>query len=347
MSYQVPASYLQRLFEFVEEEYGIPSASLLSQTEITLEHHLDAKSYVDEEIFRKVTALATQTIDDPTLGLKFGSSLHVASHGPLGAAIMSCSTVQDMFAVVNEFGDIRFPFRFKLLGLEESDYEKLQVLISYPEQYKKELALHCQICAAGTWTLISDLIGHAPTDFEIQFPFSAEEMPKEAKKYLPCEMKFNQGHFGFKASANLLELSLPGKDEVSNELFIALCRQIRQQIKTESAAADNKRLITQAIMQLLEAYENQFPTAPKVAEMLGMSGRTLRQKLSDEGTNYRTLLNQYKISRAKTLLASTSHSHDYIAEQLGYQDTANFSRAFKKETGQPPSEFRQNQKFSN
>lgn len=260
---------------------------------------------------------------------------------------MSCSTVADMFNVINDFGEIRFPFRFKILEQEEHSKEYHQVHITYPERYKSELTLHCQICAAGTWALISDLVGHAPAEFEIQFPFSLEQMPKDSKTLLPCNLRFDQKHFGFKVPTKLLAVPLPGRDEVSHELFISLCQQIRQQINNVQApSSQDKKQVTHSIKRLLNAYDSQFPAATQVAQILGMSGRTLRQKLKGEGANYRTLLNQHKISRAKKLLTSTNQSHDQIAELLGYQDTANFSRAFKRETGQPPSEFRHSNKFS-
>lgn len=340
MSYQVPASYLQRLIEFIDEEYNIPRNSLLTQCEVTLEHSLDAKSYVDEEIFRRITALATQTIDDPLLGLKFGASLHIASHGPLGAAIMSCSNVADVFALINEFGEIRFPFRFELTNPNSNNKQKLTVLITYPEQYQTELELHCQICAAGTWSLISNLIGYPPPGLAVQFPFAENRMPRGYQELLPCPTSFDHKHFSFTAPTGLLDLAVPGKDEVSKELFISMCRRVRQDINSKSTVTQNDKQLSHAIAKLLGAYKGRYPCAPQVADLLGLSGRTLRQRLNNEGTSYRSLLNQHKVRQAKHLLINTNYSHDTIAEQLGYQDTANFSRAFKKETGLPPSKFR-------
>ena len=44
--------------------------------------------------------------------------------------------------------------------------------------------------------------------------------------------------------------------------------------------------------------------------------------------------------KAVSLLMESRLSLQAIAEQLGYSDTANFSHAFKKWTGQPPGSFR-------
>ena len=59
-----------------------------------------------------------------------------------------------------------------------------------------------------------------------------------------------------------------------------------------------------------------------------------------EGAGYRELLHQAQFGKARELLVSSTLSITRIAQELGYSDAANFSRAFRKLQGLSPSDYR-------
>ena len=71
-----------------------------------------------------------------------------------------------------------------------------------------------------------------------------------------------------------------------------------------------------------------------------LSERTLRRKLSDEGTSIRALVAEARQRRASELLGSTSASLDAIAYELGFSSVGAFCRAFKRWTGSSPTRYR-------
>jgi len=76
-----------------------------------------------------------------------------------------------------------------------------------------------------------------------------------------------------------------------------------------------------------------------VAAELKLSERSLRRRLTEEGTSFRELLQEARKERAQTILSKPGISLSVAAEQLGYSDTAAFSRAFKEWTGFSPGRF--------
>lgn len=76
-----------------------------------------------------------------------------------------------------------------------------------------------------------------------------------------------------------------------------------------------------------------------VAAELKLSERSLRRRLTEEGTSFRELLQDTRKERAQTILSKPGVSLAIAAEQLGYSDTAAFSRAFKEWTGVSPGRF--------
>jgi AraC-like DNA-binding protein len=95
--------------------------------------------------------------------------------------------------------------------------------------------------------------------------------------------------------------------------------------------------VTQKIIELLPDGECGRDT---VASALCMSPTTLQLKLSQRGTNFQQLLDDTRRELACSYLRQATRSVTEITFMLGFTDTSNFTRAFKRWTGLSPTEFR-------
>jgi AraC-like DNA-binding protein len=77
------------------------------------------------------------------------------------------------------------------------------------------------------------------------------------------------------------------------------------------------------------------------AEIAETSPRTLRRWLSQEGTSWRDLTDRIRFERATQLVQHSSLTLAEVSGDLGYSDPAHFTRAFRRWTGEAPSEYRQ------
>ena len=91
-------------------------------------------------------------------------------------------------------------------------------------------------------------------------------------------------------------------------------------------------------VMLLKASDRRHAEA--IAEHLHMSTRNLRRKLEQEGTSFQKVLDDVRCELAKNYLSQTQLRLEDIAPLLGFSETSNLRRAFKKWTGQTPSEYR-------
>ncbi|EHJ52764.1 helix-turn-helix domain-containing protein [Streptococcus macacae] len=78
-----------------------------------------------------------------------------------------------------------------------------------------------------------------------------------------------------------------------------------------------------------------------IAQMLGISSRTLQRNLSSEGTKFNQELQNVQKILALHYLKKPDLSTDEVAYLIGYAEVSSFSRAFKKWTGQTISQYRQ------
>ena len=76
------------------------------------------------------------------------------------------------------------------------------------------------------------------------------------------------------------------------------------------------------------------------AQWLGLSERTLKRRLQDEGTTFSALLAQARSGQARALVADGDLPLTQIAERMGFSDLSSFSQAFKRWFGVAPSVLR-------
>ena len=77
-----------------------------------------------------------------------------------------------------------------------------------------------------------------------------------------------------------------------------------------------------------------------IADGLYMSPRSLQLKLAALNTTFQDILDMTRQTLAQGYIEQSGLAITEIAYLLGFADTSNFTRAFKRWTGQPPSEYR-------
>ena len=82
-------------------------------------------------------------------------------------------------------------------------------------------------------------------------------------------------------------------------------------------------------------------SAVSIAKKLGVSPRTLRRRLKEEGTTFKAIVFQMRLALAKHYLRQSDLTCKRIATLIGYDNPSSFSRAFHTATGATPEEFRE------
>ena len=77
-----------------------------------------------------------------------------------------------------------------------------------------------------------------------------------------------------------------------------------------------------------------------IARSVGISVRSLDRELARRGTCYRDLLYTVRLEIAERELSQGRRALWEVSERLGYSDPANFSRAFRRWTGESPRSYR-------
>jgi AraC-like DNA-binding protein len=82
------------------------------------------------------------------------------------------------------------------------------------------------------------------------------------------------------------------------------------------------------------------PSLERVARTLAMSTRTLQRRLGELGVSFADLVDEVRHAVAASYLADRAIAIGEVAYLLGFAEQSSFTRAFKRWTGQTPSDYR-------
>ena len=126
-----------------------------------------------------------------------------------------------------------------------------------------------------------------------------------------------------------LDVRLPQADENTARLFEQQCQEV---LDARLARVG----VTGQVRSRLRHERGDWPSMADVAADLHVDERTLRRRLTAEGTSFRRLVDEVRHGRALELLGQGAAVSE-VARELGYSETATFTRAFTRWEGVSPS----------
>ena len=94
-------------------------------------------------------------------------------------------------------------------------------------------------------------------------------------------------------------------------------------------------------LKLMQEFPEKAWTVPALAKETGMSRTLFFNKFKKiAGETPMSYLTNWRIMKAKDILAVSKENIIDVAEQVGYQSEAAFNRMFKEKTGETPANYR-------
>jgi transcriptional regulator GlxA family with amidase domain len=99
-------------------------------------------------------------------------------------------------------------------------------------------------------------------------------------------------------------------------------------------------LFEEALMAIRRGYADEDLSLAKVARSIATSRRQLQRVFREHDTSFRAELQRVRMVRAVDLLRGERLPVASVARAVGYRQAAQFSKAFRRHHGHPPSELR-------
>jgi len=274
---------------------------------------------------------ALKLTGEPTLGYHLGTQMRISIHGFIGYAIMTANNITEALVLANRFIQLRLPFLqlfFSTFGVKAT--VQLQTDIQM-EPLRTEISIALMI---GLISMAKAITGISDATGEVDFDFKKPEgFERFMAKFPTHQFRFEQPHLLLSFDKNYLMNKLVHADPIASQIAINQC-------EAELSALSERHRIAMRVRDILTNSEQHYLSIEAVADRLHMSDRTLKRQLAAEGTSFSTLVDEVRYRHATSLLSRTDFTLEQIADELGYSDVANFSRAFKRWSGRSPSNWR-------
>jgi len=279
---------------------------------------------VFERLFEKARALT----GNPGLGIQLGLQMRASAHGYLGFAAMTASTLREALETATRFVPTRT--NAIALSLHVSD-ESASLVIEERTDFGTARDAILFALAVGIWQIGDALTGRELTgraDFAFPEPAYMDRVTG-----IRQSLRFGQPLTQLLFDASALSLPLTMADPVSRQLAYSELERSLEELGAEQE-------ILSRVRGAVGRTSGGFRSLQEVASGLHVSTRTLKRRLAAQGVTYSEVLEEQRREKALLLLRSPSLSLDEVAEQLGYSDTSNFRRAFRRWTGVSPAAYR-------
>lgn len=282
---------------------------------------------------RQVRALilrAQQLLNEPALGLVAGARETPVSWGVAGLAMLTCETMGEAMSYVlahqQETGTL-----VQLRVSEHGNEVRLQ-LVSHRYDWEIENYLIDETLA-GAVAVARYLLGPDFRPLRIDLAQAQPAHHAQYRRYFACPVRFGAGSNLMVFEAHWLGARLPGYDRIASQA-------LRRQLEGLLQPVPGRHQLIETVSNHIRYASVQGDDQQAVASMVNVSARSLRRQLERQGTSYRHLRDSTRYRAARELLDNTTLSLAVIAEQLGYADARSFRRAFKRWSGQLPSDYR-------
>ena len=291
----------------------------------------ESGDWVSVDVFDRMMAAALEVTGDPCFGLVAGKSLALMKYGAIASVVMNTPSFRQML------DDIR---RYAPLSVERSEVDLVEDghgarLLIQPVVHGR-LSGHFRTELVMTSAAQMLRFGGADTSDFLQVDFVYDEPQGHVHRYLNTfgpSLRFGARACGIRFNPALLERTMPSHDPVGYMVARTRADALLAALQSGSDLAERVR------RDVLSAFP-AVPTVGDTAARLGLTERSLRRQLGLLDASHADLVQECQRVMAERWLAEGVKPLKQIAEDLGFASVHGFHRAFRRWTGQTPSEWR-------
>ena len=314
------------------ERLGVSPQRTLRQAKLPMWHYCDPEDLIPANHIYALMDQAARNLGSPTFGLRVGADTSIATLGAFGKLVDNSISTYHAFQTICRFihlhssagryrlaeaGDTVWCCRSALHGPKTGQRENEQYILM------RMIDLVCE-GAGSSWR---------PAKVCLQ----TKQAPQR-------ELREALGDPEIRVGRRFTGIAIP------RELLARPRRRVRAQ--GEITAAEERRLrrtvpalnFVDTLRQLAATLLKEgHPKVETIAEIAGLSVRSLQRRLAREGLSHSEIVEQARYQAATRLLEDTDNRVTDIGFELGYSDSAHFTRAFKRWAGVTPREYRAHQ----
>jgi AraC-like DNA-binding protein len=325
---QISTILLRALVDVLQQR-GISPEQLFGERSEAL-YTEPAQRTVSRAWFQAQFARAIELTGDPALGLHCGLTASQTSFGLMSALIAHAHDLRHGLALAAQF----HPLLIERCGVRVEEQLGVAQLRCELEPLGAGDRSFVELVIAG---LMRTLLSFGCAPHEIRAVCFKHARPAYYHAYASAfsgTERFAQPFNGIEFAASALDRPHLHRHAELHELVLAHAEQDLQR-------CSRPLTLTERVAALMSSrHASKLPDMVSAARELGISVRSLRRHLDQEGTTYRELTQSKLHACACSLLRNPNVSLQSVAFELGFSDATAFHRAFRRWTKLTPAEYR-------
>ncbi len=309
---------------------GLDSRSLLRQAGIQPDSALDNNARIPADRMIKFWELVTAATHDPCFGLEASRHWHPSSMHALGYAWLASHSLRDGLERIVRYS--RVVYTGAQVRLEDAPaHVRLNILVSLSSGGAVPMAMDCVLGSLLVMCRQSCGPGFAP--LRVTMRRTPPPEPEQFQGFFGCPVEFG-------AETNAMDFR---HDDLSAPLPTAnheMARASDQIVQDYLSRLGMQDIALQIRTWLLRSLSTGKISEADLARALHMSPRSLQRKLQEEGLTFKGLLDEMRRELAIQYVRDSRLPLIEITYLLGFSDSSNFSRAFRRWTGISPNAYR-------
>lgn len=311
-------------------QQGFDTATILNGTQLSWEQLLLDQRFISLAQMARLISRGISLTHQPWLGLAVGMATQASYHGPVGYAAMTAPDVRAMLQVITRFA----PLRMQLLEYRYEERDDVCVMSAHERLDMRDCREYVLAANATVlFLLVLATTGEPLRQARVSFPFPAPLWVAHYESVFGSAVSFDADYYHVQLPRAFLDTPTITTDRQAHLQSLRDCERLMRDYEAGGAW-------TQRVRNRLLDCQAEFPNLEDMADAFAMSRRTLIRHLKQEGSSYQELLDDVRKEMAMWYLLQTALPVEQVAEQLGYADTSNFSRTFRRWFGMTPRDMR-------
>jgi AraC-like DNA-binding protein len=309
-------------------EFGVTAEQCLNGTDLVLFdlYRADTRVTLAQEL-RAIENFLALAPPHRGLGIKIGQHYRPEVFGIWGYAILSSPTFGAALKVAADFANLSFIIA--PIDLDDGSQPPLLTFdtagLSPPVA---RFVLERQLTVLANF---SDRIlpNTSLSRFSFQTRLTDPDVATTIEDLLGLSVVLDCDRDAVTFTRQFLGQSLPRHDPAIMRDCLEQCRAL---MRLEGDADTAASSVSERVLMAIE----MDSTILSVARKLDMTERTLRRRLSEEGTSFRQILTDARLAVGHELLSTAGLDVSTVAWRAGYAEPSSFVRAFSKKYGYSP-----------
>jgi AraC-like DNA-binding protein len=307
---------------------GMKQSPLLEVVGVDAAALASSETRLSFDRFAELWATVARGLQLSELPLLLARGLRLEAYDVMGFAVLTASTMREAVERV-----VRYNRLFTDAGALELDTSDELAWLYWNREGPLGLGFRLvdESVVASSMSHLRHILGQAVNARAVSFRHAAPPQVAPFRAFFGVAPGFNAARVGVAFDPAVLEQRPSTANPAMAEFFARFADERLRAVAASSLSAQ----VREAVARQLADGE---PSLEGIAGRLAVGARTLRRKLTEEGTSFRELVEAVRKERARALLEGAGLSVSETAFLVGFSDASTFCRAYRRWYGHSPGE---------